>query len=296
MSLEFHGIWKSYLGKTGRQDVLRGVDLNVSPGEFVCLIGHSGCGKTTLLGTAAGLVQPETGEVRLDGHPVTGPGPDRAVVFQHYSLLPRLSLIDNVRVAARSARPSRGPLNDEIAERYLTAVGLWEQRDKRPGQVSGGMKQRVAVARAFAVEPRALLLDEPFGALDALTRAKLQGQLVDLWSSESETEIVVMVTHGIDEAILLADRIVVLGNPPGPSVVDIITVDLPRPRDRVTVVDHPAFKAVQSRLLGVLTAHDPDAHGRRTRRLTPARASRFARTTRRSGCKSGSSHLRRSER
>jgi nitrate ABC transporter ATP-binding subunit len=259
MTLAFNGVWKSYLSKGGRQDVLRGVDLTVTPGEFVALIGHSGCGKTTLLSTAAGLVQPDGGEVLLDGAKVTGPGPDRAVVFQHYSLLPRLSLIDNVRVAARSARPERGARNDEIAERYLTAVGLWEQRDKRPGQVSGGMKQRVAVARAFAVEPRALLLDEPFGALDALTRAKLQGQLVELWSSESETEIVVMVTHGIDEAIMLADRIVVLGNPPGPSVVDVIEVGLPRPRDRVSIVDNPAFKAVQARLLGVLASHDPDA-------------------------------------
>lgn len=261
MSLEFRSVGKSYPTERGRgvQEVLRGVDLTVAPGEFVSLIGHSGCGKTTLLGAAAGLVQPDGGAVWLDGVPVRGPGPDRAVVFQQYSLLPRLSLLDNVRVAVRAARPDRRNGADDVAERYLRAVGLWEHRDKRPAQVSGGMKQRCAVARAFAVEPRVLLLDEPFGALDALTRAKLQSQLVELWTSESETEIVVMVTHGIDEAILLSDRIVVLGNPPGPSVVKVIEVDLPRPRDRVGVVDDPAFRRVQAELMAVLESHDPDA-------------------------------------
>ncbi len=264
MSLEFRSVSKSYpgAGRKGVQEVLRSVELTVAPGEFVSLIGHSGCGKTTLLGAAAGLVRPDAGSVLLDGAEVNGPGPDRAVVFQQYSLLPRLSLLDNVRVAVRSARPDRRASTDDASERYLSAVGLWEHRDKRPPQVSGGMKQRCAVARAFAVEPRALLLDEPFGALDALTRAKLQAQLVSLWTSESDTEIVVMVTHGIDEAILLSDRIVVLGNPPRPSVVRVIEVDLPRPRDRVSVVDHPEFRRVQAELMGVLESHDPD--GERT--------------------------------
>ena len=260
MSLAFEGIWKSYRTKRGVQPVLRGVDLTVEPGEFVSLIGHSGCGKSTMLGCAAGLVTPDAGTVRLDDEVVTGPGPDRAVVFQHYSLLPRLSLVDNVCIAARSARPDRPTsVADEMAERYLTAVGLWEHKDKRPGQVSGGMMQRAAVARAFAVEPRALLLDEPFGALDALTRARLQTQLVELWGNESDTEIVLMVTHGIDEAILLADRVVVMADPPGPSIRDVITVDIPRPRDRVSIVDHPAFKEAQARLLALLTEDAVDA-------------------------------------
>jgi len=178
-------------------------------------------------------------------------------VFQQYSLLPRLSLLDNVRYAVRAARPDwTNATSDAASEKYLTAVGLWAHKDKRPAQVSGGMQQRTAVARAFAVEPRALLLDEPFGALDALTRARLQTQLIDLWQSESETEIVVMVTHGIDEAILLSDRIVVMGNPPGPSVIDVIPVELPRPRDRVSVLDDPHFREVQARLLDLLTRHD----------------------------------------
>jgi ABC-type nitrate/sulfonate/bicarbonate transport system ATPase subunit len=138
-------------------------------------------------------------------------------------------------------------------EKYLTAVGLWDARNMRPSQVSGGMQQRAAVARAFAVEPKALLLDEPFGALDALTRARLQGQLIDLWQSESDTEIVLMVTHGIDEAILLSDRILVMSNPPNPSVVDVIEVDIPRPRNRVNVLDSPRFREIQERLMNLLT-------------------------------------------
>jgi nitrate ABC transporter ATP-binding subunit len=257
MSLRFDQIRKAFGTKHGVQEVLRGIDLEAHPGEFVSLIGHSGCGKSTLLGCAAGLVTPDAGRVTLDGDLVTGPGPDRAVVFQHYSLLPRLSLVDNVRIAARAARPDRSSgASDDAAQHYLTAVGLWEHRDKKPAQVSGGMMQRAAVARAFAVEPRVLLLDEPFGALDALTRARLQSQLVDLWSNESQTEIVVMVTHGIDEAILLSDRVVVMGNLPGPSVREIIEVDVPRPRDRVSIVTHPEYERVQQRLLKLLSEDD----------------------------------------
>ena len=254
MSLVLSDLHKSFLHRGHEQHVLRGVDLEIGPGQFISLIGHSGCGKSTLLNIAGGLASPDAGEVRLDGALVTGPGPDRAMVFQHYSLLPRLSLVDTVRVAVHAARPDRPKgRSDELVERYLTAVGLWEHRHKRPAQVSGGMLQRCAVARAFAVEPRALLLDEPFGALDALTRARLQGQLVELWQSESDTEIVLMVTHGIDEAILLSDRIVVMSNPPRPSVVDEIPVPLARPRDRVSVVDDPAFRMVQQRLMALLT-------------------------------------------
>jgi nitrate ABC transporter ATP-binding subunit len=254
--LDLEGVWKSFNG----QDVLRGVDLAVGQGEFVSFIGHSGCGKSTLLNVVGGLLDADAGEVRLDGEEITGPGPDRAMVFQNYSLLPRLSLFANVREAARAARPERkAALNDEVVERYLRAVGLWDHKDKRPAQVSGGMQQRTAVARAFAVSPRLLLLDEPFGALDALTRARLQQQLIELWQHESETETVLMVTHGIDEAILLADRIVVMANPPSPSIVDVIPVDLPRPRDRASVIDEPAFRMVQERLMALLTAEEPAA-------------------------------------
>jgi nitrate ABC transporter ATP-binding subunit len=254
--LDIKDLWKSF----GGQDVLRGVDLAVGQAEFVSFIGHSGCGKSTLLNVVGGLLDADAGSVSLDGKDITGPGPDRAMVFQNYSLLPRLSLLANVREAARAARPERSKSEtDEVVERYLGAVGLWEHKDKRPAQVSGGMQQRTAVARAFAVSPRLLLLDEPFGALDALTRARLQQQLIELWQHESETETVLMVTHGIDEAILLADRIVVMANPPSPSIVDVIPVDLPRPRDRTSVIDEPAFRMVQERLMALLTAEEPAA-------------------------------------
>jgi len=239
------------------QHVLRDVNLTVNEGEFVSFIGHSGCGKSTLINVVAGLLSADSGQVLLDGRPVTEPGPDRAVVFQSYSLLPRLSLLANVRVATRSARPDRSrEQNDEVVERYLNAVGLWEHRTKKPAQVSGGMQQRAAVARAFAVGPKILLLDEPFGALDALTRARLQQQLIDVWGQESDTETVLMVTHGIEEAILLADRIVVMANAPQPSILDVIDVGLARPRDRVSVVDDPGFRAVQERLLALLTSEE----------------------------------------
>jgi nitrate ABC transporter ATP-binding subunit len=234
------------------QHVLRGIDLEVPTGQFVSLIGHSGCGKSTLLNVIAGLEPSTSGEVTLDGVAVTDPGPDRAIVFQNYSLLPRLSLYDNVRVAVREARAERAAEANVLAERYLTRVGLWEHRAKRPHEVSGGMQQRTAVARAFAVEPRLLLLDEPFGALDALTRARLQMQLTELWQDESDTETVVMVTHGIEEAIFLADRIIVMSNPPGPSVIDDIPVPLARPRDRARMIDDPAYHEVYERLVAVL--------------------------------------------
>lgn len=260
MALIVQDIWKTFPHRTNPQTVLRGVDMEVQPGELVSLIGHSGCGKSTLLKAIGGLLRTDSGSITLDDAAIDGPGPDRAMVFQHYSLLPRLNLVDNVRHAVHAARPKwTKAVVDEHTERYLSAVGLWPHKDKRPGQVSGGMQQRTAVARAFAVEPRALLLDEPFGALDALTRARLQSQLIDLWQSESDTEIVVMVTHGIDEAILLSDRIVVMGNPPGPSVIDVIPVDLPRPRDRVGVLDDPRFREVQSRLMDLLTREEAAA-------------------------------------
>ncbi len=255
MALEINNLYRTFHGKAGDQHVLRGLDLTIEPGQFVAVIGHSGCGKSTLLNLIAGLDQPDHGSISLDGRAVDGPGPDRAVVFQNFSLLPRMNLLWNVRTAVLASRPEWGRVQVWADSEYcLRRAGLWEHRFKKPAQVSGGMKQRAAVARAFAVQPRVLLLDEPFGALDALTRATLQDELIALWSGDSETEIVVMVTHAVDEAVLLADRIVVLGNPPGPSIVDIIDVDLPRPRDRRALVGDPAYRRVHDDLLELLEA------------------------------------------
>jgi ABC-type nitrate/sulfonate/bicarbonate transport system ATPase subunit len=255
MSLAIKGLWKSFPHGGTYQHVLRAIDLDIPAKSFVSLIGHSGCGKSTLLNIIGGLTKADGGTVLLDGVAVTEPGPDRAFVFQHYSLFPRLSLVDNVSVAVRSARPewNRAKADDHV-ERYLSAVGLWDQRGKRPGQVSGGMQQRCAVARAFAVEPRVLLLDEPFGALDALTRGRLQQHLVELWQSGSDTEIVLMVTHGVDEAVLLSDRIVVMGNPPRSSILEDMVVPLPRPRTPDVLSLDPLGRATVSRLLGLLGA------------------------------------------
>ncbi len=257
MRLEIENVVKSF---RGAPPVLRGVNLVVEQGQFVSLIGHSGCGKTTLLNIVAGLTGFDSGRVLADGQPITAPGPDRAMVFQQYSLLPRLNLVANVREATSAAHPEwKAERVSEVTERYLTAVGLWEHRNKRPHEVSGGMKQRCAVARAFAVSPRVLLLDEPFGALDALTRARLQDQLIELWSHESSTETVLMVTHGIDEAIALADRIVLMGNAPGPSVLDEVQVTMQRPRDRASMVDQKEFRDLHQHLVRLLQDEMPIA-------------------------------------
>jgi ABC-type nitrate/sulfonate/bicarbonate transport system ATPase subunit len=258
--LVVRGVGKSFVANGKEQTVLRGIDLTIPSQSFVSLIGHSGCGKSTLINIIGGLTNASMGSVRLDGRLVTSAGPDRAMVFQQYSLLPRLSVIDNVRVAVRAARPewSNAHVDDRV-ERYVTAVGLWEHRAKRPAQISGGMQQRAAVARGFAVEPRVLLLDEPFGALDPLTRARLQGQLIELWTSGSDTEIVLMVTHGVDEAVVLSDRVVVMGNAPKPSILDDITINIPRPRRTPEVFDDPDFRAIHGRLLRLLGAEDEEA-------------------------------------
>lgn len=253
MSLDIIDIRKTFSGRSGRQEVLRGIGLKIETGEFVTIIGHSGCGKSTLLNVIGGLEQATSGKIVLDGYRVSEPGPDRAIVFQNYSLLPWMSVEDNVVEATLSARPDRSAAdNRAIAEKYIHSTGLWMHRKKKPGEISGGMRQRTAVARAFAVGPKVLLLDEPFGALDALTRSNLQQQLIDMWSKEAETETVVMVTHGIEEAIFLADRIVVMGNPPKPSIAEIVEVNIARPRDRAEIAKDPEFQRIRERLVHLL--------------------------------------------
>lgn len=253
MSLDVIDVRKSFVTKAGKQEVLRGANLKIESGEFIAVIGHSGCGKSTLLNVIGGLEEATSGKVVLDGFRVEGPGPDRAIVFQNYSLLPWMTVYDNVVEATLSARPDRSSdENRAIAEKYIRSTGLWLHKDKRPGEISGGMRQRTAVARAFAVGPKVLLLDEPFGALDALTRSKLQTQLIDMWSKEQHTETVVMVTHGIEEAIFLADRIVVMGNAPKPSIAEIIEVNIQRPRNLTDIAKTLEFQRVRERLVFLL--------------------------------------------
>jgi nitrate/nitrite transport system ATP-binding protein len=262
--LEISYLTKSFLGKRGQEYVaLENVDLHIRRGEFVSLIGHSGCGKSTLLSILAGLELPSKGSVTLDGSPITAPGPERAVVFQNYSLLPWLTVEQNVAEAVEAACPKLEPLVQMgRVQTFLRAVGLWAHKDKRPHEISGGMKQRVAIARAFAIHPRVMLLDEPFGALDALTRASLQDKLNELWqgttgphevADSSAIETVVMVTHDIDEAIYLSDRIVVMTNGPRAGVQEIIDVPFARPRSRSELAGSLEYAALKSRLVYLLT-------------------------------------------
>jgi nitrate/nitrite transport system ATP-binding protein len=204
--IELSGVGKSYTSGMRRTEVLSGVDLKIASGEFVAIVGFSGSGKSTLISLLAGLERPTTGRVLFEGAEVTGPGPERGVVFQNYSLMPWLSVRDNVALAVDSVRANRPRAERrEIVERYVSMVGLSHAADRKPAELSGGMRQRVAVARALAISPKVLLLDEPLSALDALTRAKLQDEIETIWARERKT--VVLITNDVDEAILLADRI-----------------------------------------------------------------------------------------
>jgi nitrate ABC transporter ATP-binding subunit len=237
----------------GNYQVLKDINLLVEKGEFVSIIGHSGCGKSTLLSIIAGLTKPTEGSVVLNGKEIDVPGPDRAVIFQNYSLLPWLSVWDNVKIAVKSAL--RYLDNKEVNERisyYLNLVDLYHHRDKKPNQLSGGMRQKVAIARALAVEPKILLLDEPFGALDALTKSVLQDELIKIWESTNLT--CVMITHDIEEAIYLSDRIVVLSNGPSATVFDMVQVDIPRPRIRSEMIKNKEYLDIKDRLLYYLTS------------------------------------------
>jgi nitrate/nitrite transport system ATP-binding protein len=243
--LEMRGVGKSYGEGSDRAEVLKDVDLTIAEGEFVAIVGFSGSGKTTLINLLAGLVMPDSGQVLKAGEPVRGPGTDRGVVFQSYSLLPWLTVTENVALAAdqvlgrltRAARRAR-------VDRYVEMVGLAHARDKRPAQLSGGMRQRVAVARALAGNPDVLLLDEPLSALDALTRAKLQDEIVRIWSQERKT--VVLITNDVDEALMLADRIIPLDPGPGASLGPAFNVGLSRPRDRRALNHSEAFKELRA--------------------------------------------------
>jgi nitrate/nitrite transport system ATP-binding protein len=252
--LEIGHVTKTFQTPRGPYVAVTDVSLDVARGEIVSLIGHSGCGKSTLLSMIAGLQKPSIGSITLDGRKITGPGRDRGVVFQNYSLLPWMSVWDNIFEAVDSAlKGAPKAEKKERAEYFLQAVGLWEHRQKRPSQISGGMKQRVAVARAFAIHPDVLLLDEPFGALDALTKASLQEELVKLWSLDNNTETVVVVTHDIDEAIFLSDRVAVMTNGPWATIGEVVEVPLPRPRHRRALIADPVYREVRDHLWHLLT-------------------------------------------
>jgi nitrate/nitrite transport system ATP-binding protein len=230
--LRIENVGMSFPTKQGAFVALRDVNLNVARGEFITMIGHSGCGKSTLLNLVAGLTTPTSGVLLLDGRELKGPGPERAVVFQNHSLLPWMTCQENVGLAVErvfGATESKAQLRDRSLA-ALDLVGLTHAKDKRPGEISGGMKQRVGIARALAMEPKMLLMDEPFGALDALTRAKLQDELMKIVATTGST--VMMVTHDVDEAVLLSDRIVMLTNGPAATIGEVLSVPLPPVREQ----------------------------------------------------------------
>lgn len=232
----------------GQYVALKGIDLNIHRGEFISLIGHSGCGKSTLLNMVAGLDLPTDGVVMLQGQEILRPGPDRMVVFQNYSLLPWMTVRQNIALAVNNVLSHLSPQErHDIIEQHIDMVGLRHAVDKPPDQLSGGMKQRVAIARALAIRPKLLLLDEPFGALDALTRGNLQEQLMQICEENQVTAI--MVTHDVDEAILLSDRVVMLTNGPESKIGQILEVDIPRPRKRMEVVNHPNYYRYRSEII-----------------------------------------------
>jgi len=249
--LEISYLSKVYKTKRGPYNALKNVHLKVNPGEFVSLIGHSGCGKSTLLSIVAGLTPPSTGGVILEGIEIDGPGPDRGVVFQNHALLPWLSAYENIALAVDAVFPELTQAERrQRVEHFLGMVGLNQAMHKRPSELSGGMKQRVGIARALAMRPKVLLLDEPFGSLDALTRGHLQDEVLRIWQKFGQT--VLMVTHDVDEAILLSDRIALMTNGPEATIAEVVSVDLPRPRDRMSIMHHPDYAALRNRILAFL--------------------------------------------
>ena len=249
---------KVYPTPTGEYVVLDKINLTVQQGEFICIIGHSGCGKSTLLNMVSGFSQPSSGEVRLNGKPIGKPGPDRMVVFQGYALLPWLTAYENIYLAVNAVNPDMAKNEkDDIVRSHLAMVGLTEAADKLPGQISGGMKQRVAIARALSIRPEVLILDEPFGALDAITKEELQEELLKIWNQNRCT--VLMITHDIDEALFLADKLVMMTNGPAANIGEVLTIPFSRPRDRSRMMEMPEYYQVRNYALDFLYnryAHD----------------------------------------
>jgi bicarbonate transport system ATP-binding protein len=256
--LTFENVSKIYPTRKGPFVVLDNVNLTIEQGEFICVIGHSGCGKSTLLSMVSGFNQPSEGKVLLKGSRITKPGPDRMVVFQNYALLPWRSVFDNVYLAVNAAYPDKPQTEKRaIVREHLALVGLSEAAEKKPPQISGGMKQRVAIARALAIRPEVLILDEPFGALDAITKEELQEELLKIWNDHRCT--VLMITHDIDEALFLADKLIMMTNGPAATIGEIMEIPFERPRDRAQIMEDPQYYKLRNHALDFLYhrfAHD----------------------------------------
>ena len=256
--LTIENVSKVYPTKKGAFTVLDGVNLSVEEGEFICVIGHSGCGKSTLLNMVSGFAFPTEGEVRVQGKRITQPGPDRMVVFQNYALLPWRTAFENIYLAVNAVYPNKSQAEKRaIVRDHLAMVGLTEAADKKPPQLSGGMRQRVSIARALAIRPQVLILDEPFGALDAITKEELQEELLKIWNDHRCT--VLMITHDIDEALFLADRLVMMTNGPAAKIGEIMEIPFPRPRDRARIMEDPQYYKLRNHALDYLFhrfAHD----------------------------------------
>ncbi|MBR8829455.1 MAG: nitrate ABC transporter ATP-binding protein [Gomphosphaeria aponina SAG 52.96 = DSM 107014] len=256
--LTIDNVSKIYPTPKGPYTVLQNVNLTINQGEFICLIGHSGCGKSTLLNMVSGFAQPTGGSVNLKGKAITQPGPDRMVVFQNYALLPWLTVFDNVYLAVDTVYPQKIEAEKRaIVREHLALVGLTEAMEKKPTQISGGMKQRVSIARALAIRPEVLILDEPFGALDPITKEELQEELLKIWHENRCT--VLMITHDIDEALFLADRLVMMTNGPAATIGEVMSIPFARPRDRERIMEDPQYYDLRNHALDFLYnrfAHD----------------------------------------
>ena len=252
-SIEIANVSVSFKTSNGIYTAVKDISLMVKKGEIISLIGHSGCGKSTLMSTISGMIKPTQGEVYANDKKVVKPGPDRGIVFQNYSLLPWLSVYKNIYEAVDSVLHDLTKAEKKkLVENNLQMVNLWEHKDKLPGQLSGGMKQRVAIARAFAINPTILLLDEPFGALDALTKSSMHVELLKLWNLDNREKTIVMVTHDIEEAIFLSDRVVVMNNGPAATIKEIVDVPLSRPRNKKDIIHSSEYMTIHDRLLNLL--------------------------------------------
>jgi nitrate/nitrite transport system ATP-binding protein len=250
--LKIDRVSKAYpTNEGGAVTILDNISLEVKEGEFVCVIGHSGCGKSTLLNMVSGFNTPTSGTVFLQDQPITAPGPDRMMVFQNYCLLPWLTVYENVYLAVDAVYPDKSAADKKsIVWEHLKMVGLSEASDKKPTQISGGMKQRVAIARALSIQPQVLILDEPFGALDAITKEELQDELLEIWREHQVT--VMMITHDIDEALYLADRLVMMTNGPAARIGEIMDIPFHRPRSRAEIMDSSLYVELRNSALDFL--------------------------------------------